>query len=520
MACPADQHVFPPGALTCARCGVTRPALGGDGDLPYPSWHIVEGAVPQGTERSTLVLARDVRSGRSYTIREYLPEAVADGALQRRRFIAAAKSLRNVPIASMRLLFAYTNSGRCYTVAEPLPGTPLGAVLHPGRVGAPDARRWLEAILVALQALHAEAGAGGMLFHGRLNLTNILVQGAAAGDPVELAQSLYLEHLLRETQLPPEHFVELDLRAAGEVVLTLVAGTYNPAHPQAALAGIQDPVLGATLDYLLRPRFGQAPSARHVLGFLHQLLGAEANRSRPQFEAAFAISGSERLLPILAALEGCPPAAPGPAARPAPAPPVEAPRQSPPPPQQPPRAPQPFQQPFQPVHPPPPPPPRPASSPAQAQGPPSAPISRPPTRPRLSVLGRARRVFVAFLLAIVGAVVWGRLASTPSKPDPPTLSISPNPVQRGQRAAVSWSTKGYSQVELDGVPVASSGFRFVFPTSSVTYRLVARTSSGESQRTEARLIVNSARTRAPKPSAGTNPDPSGDRNRLPAQPNR
>ena len=106
-----------------------------------------------------------------------------------------------------------------------------------------------------------------------------------------------------------------------------------------------------------------------------------------------------------------------------------------------------------------------------------------PTRPR------AGRRFAAALFLILVTVILYALITPASEPALPTLSASPNPIQRGQRTVLHWSAKGYGKVELDGTPVEPTGSRAVYPSVSTTYRLVATERNGTPEVAETRVIV-------------------------------
>src|SRR5262245_64304252 len=83
----------------------------------------------------------------------------------------------------------------------------------------------------------------------------------------------------------------------------------------------------------------------------------------------------------------------------------------------------------------------------------------------------------------------------PTPPPPPpaaptaSLSASPDSVQAGQSTQLSWRTENATDVTLDGVgKVDANGSREVSPSSSTTYRLVAK-GPGGTQEATARVTV-------------------------------
>lgn len=82
----------------------------------------------------------------------------------------------------------------------------------------------------------------------------------------------------------------------------------------------------------------------------------------------------------------------------------------------------------------------------------------------------------------------------PPPPPPPTptasISVSPDTVQTGQSATLSWQTSGATDVSIDGIgAVQASGSQQVNPSDSTTYHLVAK-GSGGTQDATTRLTVS------------------------------
>jgi peptidoglycan-associated lipoprotein len=81
----------------------------------------------------------------------------------------------------------------------------------------------------------------------------------------------------------------------------------------------------------------------------------------------------------------------------------------------------------------------------------------------------------------------------PPPPPPPTptasISVSPDTIQKGQSATLSWQTSNASDVSIDGIgAVQSSGSQQVSPGDSTTYHLTAK-GAGGSQDASTRLTV-------------------------------
>src|SRR5258708_3243395 len=98
----------------------------------------------------------------------------------------------------------------------------------------------------------------------------------------------------------------------------------------------------------------------------------------------------------------------------------------------------------------------------------------------------------------------GKKKTPPPPPPPPpppaptaSISVSPNSIQAGQSASLTWQTSNASDVSIDGIgAVQPNGSQSVNPTDSTTYHLVAK-GSGGSQEATARLTV--APSAAPPP---------------------
>jgi peptidoglycan-associated lipoprotein len=121
-----------------------------------------------------------------------------------------------------------------------------------------------------------------------------------------------------------------------------------------------------------------------------------------------------------------------------------------------------------------------------------------------------KSVATAFALsAILMLGACHKKAAPPPPPPPPpppsptaSISASPDTIQQGQSATLSWQTSNATDVSIDGIgAVQPSGSQQVSPTASTTYHLVAK-GSGGSQDASTRLTVT------PPPAAAPPPPPS------------
>lgn len=120
---------------------------------------------------------------------------------------------------------------------------------------------------------------------------------------------------------------------------------------------------------------------------------------------------------------------------------------------------------------------------------------------------------LATLIALLAVLMLGackKKAAPPPPPPPPppptptaSISVSPDTVQAGQNATLSWQTSNATDVSIDGIgAVQASGSQSVSPAASTTYHLVAK-GSGGTQDATTRLTVTQApmAQAAPTPSA-------------------
>jgi peptidoglycan-associated lipoprotein len=115
-----------------------------------------------------------------------------------------------------------------------------------------------------------------------------------------------------------------------------------------------------------------------------------------------------------------------------------------------------------------------------------------------------------FLICALGALMTlsacGKKATPPPPPPPPppptptaSISVTPNSIQAGQSASLTWQTSNATDVSIDGIgAVQPNGSQSVSPTDSTTYHLVAK-GSGGSQEATARLTVAQAAPPPPLP---------------------
>ena len=109
---------------------------------------------------------------------------------------------------------------------------------------------------------------------------------------------------------------------------------------------------------------------------------------------------------------------------------------------------------------------------------------------------------VVSLAAILMLGACKKKAAPPPPPPPPppasptaSISVSPDTIQKGQSATLSWQTSNATDISIDGVgAVQASGSQQVSPADSTTYHLTAK-GSGGTQDATTRLTV----TQAPPP---------------------
>jgi peptidoglycan-associated lipoprotein len=102
----------------------------------------------------------------------------------------------------------------------------------------------------------------------------------------------------------------------------------------------------------------------------------------------------------------------------------------------------------------------------------------------------------------------GKKAVPPPPPPPPappaptaSISVSPNTIQAGQSASLTWQAGNATDVSIDGIgAVQPNGSQSVSPADSTTYHLVAK-GTGGTQEATARLTVTQAPPPPPPPTS-------------------
>src|ERR1700683_3021754 len=89
---------------------------------------------------------------------------------------------------------------------------------------------------------------------------------------------------------------------------------------------------------------------------------------------------------------------------------------------------------------------------------------------------------VVMLCAVMMLGACKKKATPPPPPPPPpppeptaSISVSPNTIQAGQSASLTWQTSNATDVSIDGIgAVQPNGSQSVSPTDSMTYHLTAQ----------------------------------------------
>ena len=112
---------------------------------------------------------------------------------------------------------------------------------------------------------------------------------------------------------------------------------------------------------------------------------------------------------------------------------------------------------------------------------------------------------VVSLAAILMLGACKKKAAPPPPPPPPppsptaSISVSPDTIQKGQSATLTWQTSNATDVSIDGIgAVQASGSQQVTPADSTTYHLTAK-GSGGSQDASTRLTVTQPPPPPPAP---------------------
>jgi peptidoglycan-associated lipoprotein len=119
---------------------------------------------------------------------------------------------------------------------------------------------------------------------------------------------------------------------------------------------------------------------------------------------------------------------------------------------------------------------------------------------------------IVTLAAVVMLGACHKKTAPPPPPPPPSaqasptasISVSPDTIQPGQSATLTWQTSNATDVSIDGIgAVQAGGSQQVTPTDSTTYHLIAK-GSGGTQEATTRLTV----TPAPPPQVTATPSPT------------
>jgi peptidoglycan-associated lipoprotein len=106
-----------------------------------------------------------------------------------------------------------------------------------------------------------------------------------------------------------------------------------------------------------------------------------------------------------------------------------------------------------------------------------------------------------------------KTAPPPPPPPPPaaaptaSISVSPDTIQPGQSATLTWQTSNASDVSIDGIgAVQPSGTQQVSPTDSTTYHLLAKGSGGTQEATTRLTVTPPPQAEAPRAPSPTEED--------------
>ena len=114
-------------------------------------------------------------------------------------------------------------------------------------------------------------------------------------------------------------------------------------------------------------------------------------------------------------------------------------------------------------------------------------------------------IVVALAAVMMLGACHKKKAPAPPPPPPPapsptaSISVSPDTIQKGQSATLTWQTSNATDVSIDGIgAVQSSGSQSVSPADSTTYHLTAK-GAGGTQDASARLTVTQPPPPPPPP---------------------
>jgi len=124
---------------------------------------------------------------------------------------------------------------------------------------------------------------------------------------------------------------------------------------------------------------------------------------------------------------------------------------------------------------------------------------------------KQQKVKWLLLIAVLGVLLTlgacGQKKVPPPPPPPPlsppaptaSIAVTPNAIQAGQSASLTWQTSSATDVSIDGIgAVQANGSQSVSPAESTTYHLTAK-GTGGTQEATARLTVTPAAAPPPPP---------------------
>src|ERR1017187_2225738 len=124
---------------------------------------------------------------------------------------------------------------------------------------------------------------------------------------------------------------------------------------------------------------------------------------------------------------------------------------------------------------------------------------------------------VATVIALCAVLMLGackKKVAPPPPPPPPaspsptaSISVSPDTIQKGQSATLTWQTSNATDVSIDGIgAVQPGGSQQVTPGDSITYHLVAKGSGGSQEATTRLTVTPPPMAEAPPTSSLTEED--------------
>ncbi len=125
---------------------------------------------------------------------------------------------------------------------------------------------------------------------------------------------------------------------------------------------------------------------------------------------------------------------------------------------------------------------------------------------------QARMKWIMVVFALGAIMTLGackkKVAPPPPPPPPPppaptaSMSASPNTVQKGQSATLTWETTNATDVTIDGIgAVKPSGSQQVTPDDSTTYHLTAKGAGGTQEATARVTVTQPPPPPTPQPTA-------------------